>query len=316
MGRACYGLNPLKQIPRFFAGTFSKTAGVLGISNGLAQMIGLATLIVLDRVTSQQTIGQFAEFVAITSMLLPAGLLSLHLALPGTSHERMAHMGAAMIPIGTLTALCAGAVAFVINYEFWLQLGLMIMVSNWAQLADQMNINTLLFRGMLINRILSRIIFILLLPAWFALTCDGIPAETVINLYVLASGTCGAVYFCLSMRLTIMSQSISVRDAWNELRTLADYPLYVAPSQIINSAAHNIPVILIAHYFGPTIAAQYSITLRFCFAPIQLLAGAINQAVHFEFAHILDRNPRAIAQRFSQIYRPVLLSAEIGRAHV
>lgn len=292
-----------------FSGTFTQTAGILGASNIIAQIIGLASIIILDRVTAQQSIGIYIEFIAITTVLLPIGLLSLHLAIPGMSPYRTAQMAVALTFIGTGTALLTGIASYLVNYTFWLELTVIVFVGNCTQLADQINLNKVAFKGMLLNRIIGRATFVALLPLWTIITSGYISAEWIIHLYVATTGIFGILYFLVTARSIMKSHQISALETWRETIKLTDYPIYVAPSQILNALAHNIPVILISGYFGPVAAAQYGITLRFCFSPIQLLAGSVNQAIHFEFARILTRDPSTITQRFFKIYKPIALTA-------
>ncbi len=78
----------------------------------------------------------------------------------------------------------------------------------------------------------------------------------------------------------------------SSLLTLArrhyDFPLLRTPQNLINALSHSLPVFLLAFYFGPSAAGQYSIAIAMLGIPAGLIGGSvmavfyprINEAIH------------------------------------
>ncbi len=141
---------------RFISNGLFRTTGALTISNAFTQLIGVVAIFVLDRVTTQENIGVYAQFIALGTIIGPLGLMSLHLAIPGLHLERVQAMTVTLLLTGSVTALLAWVGATAFDYRFSLQLGALLLVTNWVQLAEQLSIHSASLRGMVISRFASR----------------------------------------------------------------------------------------------------------------------------------------------------------------
>ncbi len=291
---------------RFISNGLFRTTGALTISNAFTQLIGVVAIFVLDRVTTQENIGVYAQFIALGTIIGPLGLMSLHLAIPGLHLERVKAMTVTLLLTGSVTALLAWVGATAFDYRFSLQLGALLLVTNWVQLAEQLSIHSASLRGMVISRFASRTTFVLLLIVVPAGLNHELSGEAIINLQVATTGVIGLVYVVATLTGKLHCSVAMLRAAVTELKSHLDFPVYIAPSQVFNTLAYHLPVVLIAQYFQPAAAAQYSVTLRFCFAPIQLVANSLGQALHFEFARLFPENPQSLARQFDQVWRSTL----------
>ncbi len=68
------------------------------------------------------------------------------------------------------------------------------------------------------------------------------------------------------------------------------YPKYNAPLAFLNSVSSNFPVILFITYFTDSIAGFYSMALRICSAPVQIISVAISQVVGKRLAEVHHEN--------------------------
>jgi len=92
-------------------------------------------------------------------------------------------------------------------------------------------------------------------------------------------------------------------DLVASLRSHRKFPLLVMPSDFVNAAAYNVPVILIERYFGAALAAQYAIVLKFCDAPLSLLGNSIGRVYHGELAGAVRAHEPGTYARFKRFRR-------------
>ena len=72
-----------------------------------------------------------------------------------------------------------------------------------------------------------------------------------------------------------------VKEEQERIKELAieyrDFPLYRSPQVFINSASQNLPVILLASLFGPTVAGLYAISVRVLKLPTALISQSLGK---------------------------------------
>ena len=67
--------------------------------------------------------------------------------------------------------------------------------------------------------------------------------------------------------------------SWAEVKYVAkkyiDFPKLSLPADFINTLASQLPIVLLAHYFGPSVAGWYALTVKMLGAPVTLLASSV-----------------------------------------
>src|SRR5690606_1762083 len=63
-------------------------------------------------------------------------------------------------------------------------------------------------------------------------------------------------------------------------RRYRDFPLFRAPQLLLNSASLGLPVVLLAAFFGPSVAGQYSLAWSLLFAPVLLAGRAVSSVLY------------------------------------
>jgi len=71
---------------------------------------------------------------------------------------------------------------------------------------------------------------------------------------------------------------VARRRAWGAMRRYAKFPLLSAPAAVLGAAASQLPLLLLARFFGLEAAGFYALCARVLNAPTSLLGGALGQA--------------------------------------
>lgn len=88
----------------------------------------------------------------------------------------------------------------------------------------------------------------------------------------------------------------------------ADFPKYRAPQHLLNAASRNLPTIVFAAYFGPSVAGLYSLSQRMLQLPASLISKAVGKVLLPRFA----RSARAGKSIRRQVITMTLALAGIG----
>ncbi|MGV8073269.1 MAG: lipopolysaccharide biosynthesis protein [Syntrophobacteraceae bacterium] len=76
-----------------------------------------------------------------------------------------------------------------------------------------------------------------------------------------------------------LRRSINVADMKRLMREYADFPMYSSTQSLLNAISQNIPLLLLAHYFGPTITGLYTLSVRVLQLPMNLLLTSLRQVL-------------------------------------
>ena len=75
------------------------------------------------------------------------------------------------------------------------------------------------------------------------------------------------------------SRSIHGNDMKRLMSEYSDFPLYSSTQSLLNATSQNIPLLLLAHYFGPVVAGLYALAVRVLQLPMNLLLSALRQVL-------------------------------------
>jgi lipopolysaccharide exporter len=77
----------------------------------------------------------------------------------------------------------------------------------------------------------------------------------------------------------LLRRSIRVADMKRVTREYADFPLYGNTQSLLNAISQNIPLLLLAHYFGTAVVGLYALAVRILQLPMNLLRTALRQVL-------------------------------------
>jgi len=87
------------------------------------------------------------------------------------------------------------------------------------------------------------------------------------------------------------------------------FPLILAPSSLINVLGTQLPVILIAYYYGPMTAGWFGLTQRVVALPVVLITTAAAQVYLGELAQAVRSRPSSVGPMFYRVSRGLLAPA-------
>lgn len=121
----------------------------------------------------------------------------------------------------------------------------------------------------------------------------------------------GAGLFSLGRLAWRRSREMPAVVGWAGLtdtaRKYASFPLLMAPASLLNGAGMQLPTLLLAGLYGPSVAGWYFATQRLLGLPVQLVGTATGQAFLGEAATLVREDPDKLARMFGAAMRRLLL---------
>jgi lipopolysaccharide exporter len=260
-------------------------------SSVIAQLITVLSSPLLTRLYSPEDFGLFSLYLSFTGIMGPICAFNLELAIQRQETDDKAF---GIFELGVLTSLVNATLFSILFFVLvWFEL-LGFGVLHWSY-AFLVMITLLAISSFGLSRFLL-----------IRLTDFGtINSVTIVRgairsglqclLGVLATGSIGLVMGETLGRAAgnfrMISRFKDRLDFWNRPESfkerfvsLKNYPLYVAPSTLINATATLIPVILINKYFSVELAGLYGLVIRAVDLPVGVIGSSVADAF-FERAH-------------------------------
>ncbi len=245
-----------------------------------ARIFTAFNFIILARIYDQNVIGDYSIFIAYISIIVAFALGSYELILPNLKEiEDISVLTILLFTYSSMVGFLVSIVSFIFGYNTWLFLGLACFANLIIIISDKIMIRFQKFTILSIMNFAIPVLFciIFLIVSRFSGSIMGLAGGQAIA-FILIAG----VYVYKSYKL--ISTDFKMRFRWKNIKffliTYRDFPLFVAPSQLFNALSLQLPVILIGHFINVTSAAQYSLALRFCIAPVNILSKAIYQVYY------------------------------------
>jgi O-antigen/teichoic acid export membrane protein len=272
------------------SGGFVRNVFVLMSGSAFAMVIPVLASPVLTRLYTPNDFGIFALFVSIVtacSMLVTGGYDSA-LVLPKRDRDALTVMAVCVI-----VSLGLGVVLFLLSWLasgyadelsgsrisawlLWVPLlafvtGLQLMFSFWANRKRQ-------FKTLATNRVVESV------------ATPGIS----VGLGACSFGVGGLVTGLLAGK--IIATFMLARSVWRDKNRLRpsfqrqemlkqavryrDFPFFFAPTSFLDVLALQVPVLLLAKFFGPTVVGLFALTTRVIGAPLTLLSSCVGQVYY------------------------------------
>lgn len=263
-------------------GNFFIHAGWLTVSSFVAQAFGLAAVVVISKNFSQATFGDYSVFLSHATMVAIAGSLSYDLSFPNIGEEDIAALGTTILLVSSVVCAFVGLGYALFGYPFALELALYSFSLALVKACVTASLRYRQFLHIGVSRVLP---FVLLLLAVGVLARYRVQdVRWLVWCQTLAVfATC--CWYVMGPQRSVWLQKIPTSSVRRLLMSERRWPLLVTPAELFNSAAYNLPTILISRLFGAAVAGQYGLVLRFCFGPLGVLGNTIGQVFHAELAH-------------------------------
>lgn len=281
--------------------------GTLTSGTALAQAIQLLNLVALARLYPLAEVGVYSVFAAVVATLASVALLGYEMLIPSTADEDLAAYLQAVLLLLVPIVAGLGLLAWLVGYEHAGALVLWVAGAVAQRVAEMYNVRTNRFRWISAARLTSPLVMTLLLLtiAWQ----QGQSVERLIAWQAAFTLALGLVWAGLTLPPAMLAQRNSPSELRRALHRAANAPLYLMPSNLLNLAAYNVPVLAIGHWFGPALAAQYAYVLRFGFGPVGLVGGTLYQVFYGFLSEAARARDRAMFDQFLRSRRHMARAA-------
>lgn len=278
-----------------------RRVGALSSGTALAQGIQLLNLVALAKLYPLPEVGTYSLFLVIVGTLAPVALLGYEMLIPTTSDEDLGPFLQALLLLIPPIILLIGLVSILVSYGHALAVSMWVAGTTTLRLTEMHNVRRNHFRWIAAARLAPPLAMTTLLVAvaWHG-------RHDIDRLIVWQAGLTlflGLIYAIL----TLPRQRLGTTHGWMQmcktLRKSASAPLYLMPSNLLNLAAYNAPVLVIGHGFGPELAAQYAYVLRFGFGPVGLVGGTLYQVFYGFLAEAARTGNDAMLGQFARARR-------------
>lgn len=273
---------------RFLAKVSGLTAATL-----VSQALGAVTLVMLTRSLSEPDVGTYQVYLSYSAVVASVCLLSYPSVLPHLDESDYRRLTTALAlvvgPVGATAGLAFGA----FGYPFAIAIGAQVVAGGLASIGDMANIRRQRVGAIGYFRIglaVSNMVWVAALRVRGALSLSIVLHGQVAIVLVLS-----LVYAALAA-----ADAIARLPRPHEIRRILlakkNCALFYAPSELLGSLTFNLPTLLIERYFGAALAGHYGVVLRFCGAPVNIMASSVGQVYHGNLAAaVRDRRPSGYA---------------------
>lgn len=284
----------LSRITEFTRRPFVRNVFIVATGTAGAQAIVMAFAPIITRIYGPEAFGLLGTFLALVAVFTPIASLAYPIAivLPKEDNDAKGiawlsfYISLVVAPLVALVLLAGsdsllallGAQAIA---AFVLLIPLNILFESWLQIAQQWLIRKKMFmttakvgvaQALLVNSAKAGI-------GWFS------PLAAVLIVLSTFGSALHVVMLFLGTRSADESktsiQKIKARTPLIELaRRHYDFPLYRAPQMFINALSQNLPVLMLAAFFGPVSAGFYVLSGRLLAIPSQLMGKSVGDVFY------------------------------------
>ena len=243
-----------------------------------AQAAQLLNFVLLAKLYSLSEVGQYSIFAAIVGMLAPVALIGYDTLIPSASNENLQPYIKAMLLLMLPVGLLLGLLSMLVSYAHVHAVVIWVVGAAIHRVAEMYNVRVNRFRWISVARLAPPLMMTLLLVLLTWVDVQGI--NHLIQLQAGLTLVLGLTYAILTLPSTVLMKRFTITMMGATLRKSVNAPLYLMPSNLLNLAAYNIPVLVIGHWFSSELAAQYAYVLRFGFGPVGLIGGTLYQVFY------------------------------------
>lgn len=248
----------------------------------------------LSRLYTPADYGVFGMVVAATMLVAIIASFQLHLAivLPKVTAHAIG-----LFQLTCLGVIAGGTLTVLVAYGYWhtfhndmetmhvlemsLLTGLAVTVVGIGQASQGLAVREKAFGSIGIAAMIRACVVIAI---QITLGLSGSGASGLLAGYV-AGEVAGLLYLC---GFALPAGSFRRQGQWKRFRVLAnrykDFVSFGTAQEAMSSASQGVPVILLAAYFGQTVAGYYAFAIKIIMAPVNMIANAVRQVLSARFA--------------------------------
>ncbi len=264
-------------------GRFWQSVGIVLSGAAVAQAIPLLGTLVIARLYLPEEYGLFAAWLGVVSLaaVIVTGRFEIALALEADGEPRRLAMGATLITIGVTTVTLIAALLFAALFlpltidhrSLWLLGMLAVPLTAGCQTWQAWAAAEGKYRNLSVIRIAQSATITMVqigVGAWAP------SAASLAVAYAVGVGS-GLLAAALLLPLTFRGMSTAV---WREVvfsfwARRRRFPLLSLPADSVNTAAAQLPLLIISSRFGAEVAGWLALTMRMLGGPISLLGATV-----------------------------------------
>ncbi len=282
-----------------------KGMATLAVGNGLARVVGLASIPLLTRIYSPEHFAVLSVFTALLLILTPMMTLRYELAVPLPSRD-----GTAMT-LMVLSAVFVAATTVIVSILLWLAgPALLTLVSMEALIPYRWMLGVALTSAGLYEVLL---IWAVRRRAYPAIARTQLQQSAVGSIAKVALGLLGLKPVGLlagqvlgagagTVRLIRLFEAdmkrywrqVTLLRAWRLMRHYRSFPTYRLPSQLLQIVSSQAPLLLTAALYDPRTTGQLGLAMMTLALPMNLLGHSTSKAYYAEIATIGRKRPAEI----------------------
>jgi lipopolysaccharide exporter len=288
-------------------GDFLKNVSMIMSGTVIAQIVTLLTAPLLTRLYSAEALGIFSLYAAIVGVLSVAAAFRYELAivLPRDEQE-----GDGLFLLSCLAVLATTVIVFVVVFaggaamtrrlgvpelERWLLwIPVTVLATGLYQNLNYWCTRHIRFKQMSISQVFRSVVVSL---AQLAAGVFGFGSAGLIGGHFAGQST--AVTALGIQNGKELASRLRVKHGWRKLtelaRQYAEFPKYSTPQALLNALSQNMPVFMLAIYYGAEIVAFYAISFRLMQLPVTLVSQSVRQVFLQQASAIRHDGTRSIA---------------------
>ncbi len=282
-----------------------KGMATLAVGNGLARVVGLASIPILTRIYSPEHFAVLSVFTALLLILTPMMTLRYELAVPLPSRD-----GTAMT-LMVLSAIFVTVATVTVSVLLWLAgPALLTLVSMEALMPYRWMLGVALTSAGIYEVLL---IWVVRRRAYRAIARTQLQQSVVGSIAKVALGLLGLKPVGLlagqvlgagagTIRLMRLFDAdvkrywrhVTLLRAWRLMRHYRSFPIYRLPSQLLQIFSSQAPLLLTAALYDPRTTGQLGLAMMTLALPMNLLGHSTSKAYYAEIATIGRKRPAEI----------------------
>jgi lipopolysaccharide exporter len=305
---------------------FTKSVMRLAGSSTAAIGITLVSLPIITRIYSPEDFGQFQILLSIVGVFSVITSLRYEMAivLPKSRTEACAVYTLALIFLVTTTLFIAVGFFFFgglflkllgaeVLEPYLLVMCATIFLAGLVQVLKYAIIREKCFKQLGNNRLIETA------SAQGMKVCLGLLSPTFLSLFISqVAGYALSLVLAAKYKKTKLHFS-RVRLRW-ALTKYHRFILYNTPAVLVNTVALQLPVFMIARYFGAEFVGYYVLAIKLIEVPLKIVGNAVSQVYYKQAADIFHTGPenllrlyrRTVAKLFLVLFLPVLLVMKLA----
>lgn len=267
---------------------FLKNIGKIMSGTGLAHLIGIAILPVLTRLFTPDEFGVYATYLSVFVICYSAAALRYEAAILLPKLESSANNVTVLALLVTMTSVC---LLFLVLFFFGDTIAEILNITSIGAFILLVPLSVGAFSVFqIMSMSLNRAKHYSIMAAGRVTIAGGSAGgQTWLgwSQFVSAGLIVGKVFgdlvgaTLMLWRRSKLSSSILSGVTPRRMMAMAkryrNFPLYNTPHALTTSVSNNFPVLLFNSYFSEVVAGFYSIALKACYAPVQVIAQASYQ---------------------------------------